>query len=82
MDERQRQERWQHVREGSKDLLVLRKGAGHKAARCSKGCWKNNLYAGDEQENGGNNEVHPDERETEQWQEAITRPSERKHGTL
>ena len=26
MDERQRQEMWQHVREGSKDLLVLRKG--------------------------------------------------------
>ena len=23
MDERQRQEMWQHVREGSKDLLVL-----------------------------------------------------------
>ena len=52
---------------------------------------ENNLYADDEQENG-NNEVHdtdddiqtwciPDELEPEQWQEAITRESERKQQT-
>ena len=53
---------------------------------------ENNLYADDEQENGSNDEVHdtdddfqtwciPDELEPEQWQEAITRQSERKQQT-
>ena len=90
MDERQRQEMWQHFREGSKDLLVLwkdRTQCGH----VHKCMLENNLYADDEQENGSNDEVHDtdddfqtwcilDELEPEQWQEAITRQSERREG--
>ena len=90
MDERQRQEMWQHFREGSKDLLVWWKDriqCGH----VHKWMLENNLYADDEQENGSNDEVHDtdddfqtwcilDELEPEQWQEAITRQSERREG--
>ena len=92
MDKSERRSKgsWTKGSEGSKDLLVLwkdRTQGGHVLKRMLE----NNLYADDEQENGSNNEVHDtdddfqtwcilDELETKQWQEAITRQSERREG--
>ena len=96
MDERQRQERWQHFREGAarvmKGLAGIVKGQDTWRPRPQKEVGTIICIQLMNRKNGSNNVVHDtdgdvqtwcilDEREPEHWQEVITKNIERKQQT-